>query len=96
MSTNTNVVVIDQNQQAPFGFVSVMIVCGFVALVLHFFWYIVAIAAIGLTGFIFWLLFRDQKLRNMELSVRADEQNSQYLAGDPRGIFGDNHEGSQQ
>lgn len=94
MSTNTNVVIVDQNQQAPFGFVAVMIVCGFVALVLHFFWYIVAVAAIGLTVFVFWLLFQEQQLRSREVSVRAQEQNSQYLAGDPRGIFGDfDHEG---
>lgn len=88
MSTNQNTIVIDGGQQAPFGFIPVLIVCGFIALVIHFFWYIVAVGTIGLTGFIFWLLWRDQQLRSRELLARAKEQDRQYLAGDPRGTYG--------
>lgn len=97
MSKQNTTVVIDQGQQAPFGLVQVMILCGVFAVIIHYFWQIVAVAAIALTVFIFWLLFRDQKLRSQELLARADEQNRQYLAGDPRGIFGDisHDEGSQ-
>lgn len=90
---NTNVVLVEQRESTPVGFVSVMILCGIVALIASYFWQIVIIAGLIFTGSVLWMLFRDQQLRAKELAVRADEQNNQYLMGDERGVFG---EGSQR
>lgn len=94
MSTNTNVVVVERSENAPLGFVGVFVILGLICVVVTYFWQIVIFAGLVFVGFVIWLLFRDQQLRNKELSARADEQNRMYLEGDQRGVFG--YEGPQR
>ncbi len=89
MSTNTNVVLVEQRDTTSVGALPVLILCGICAVIIAYFWQIVIIAGLSLVAFVAWLLFRDQQLRSRELSMRADEQNRMYLAGDERGVFGE-------
>lgn len=98
MKSFNNVVIVQQSAREPFnfGFVPMLICVGFLCLIINYFWQIVAVAAVVLVMFVFYLLFRDQQLRRRELAMRADEQNRQFLAGDPRGVYGVCDEGFER
>jgi len=97
MSSFHNVVVVEQQRDPiSIGIGPVLCLIAIIAVVATYFWQILAIAGVLFTGFVLWMLWRDQQLRARDLAVRADEQNRQFLQGDPRGIFGDEHEGFEQ
>lgn len=96
VNTNTNVVVVEQQgQPGVIGFFTFMLLAGIVALFIQY-WYIwLPVVA---TGFALWatrqaLMLEAQRKR--ALAARADYQHSLFCAGDPRGIYGDDYEGSQ-
>lgn len=85
MSANQNVVIVQQSQPQAFGFVALMIVCGIVALIIKYFWFIL-FAALILGGL---LMYYRSTLEPRRLAATAELQNKQYLVGDPRGTFGE-------
>lgn len=94
MNDNTQVVIVDQSEQMPFGLVSLLIICGFVALAIEYFWQLIAIAFIVYVAVHVYRRFKAEDARQRQLLADAELQNRQFIAGDPRGIYGDfDHEG---
>ena len=90
MSTNTNVVVIEGQREPTsitFGVVVVAII--FFGLVINYFWHILAILGLVFICLAVWRAESRTRRQQHALAARADHQNSQFLAGDPRGIYGD-------
>lgn len=96
MKNVQNVVVVQQREPVTVGLISMLLLAGVIALIIQYFWYIVILALVGFVSFVFWLLLRDHQLRARSIAVRADEQNRMFLAGDPRGMYGDFDEGLEQ
>lgn len=97
MNNVHNVVVVEQQREpANFGFVAALLLAGMVALLVQYFWHIVIVVGLILTVAVVHLLVQDHRLRAREVALRADEQNRLFLQGDPRGVYGDGHEGFEQ
>lgn len=94
MNTNTNVVVVGQ-QPTNFGAVALFFLIGTVCLIAQYFWCILAVAALVTVGLLAYRAMTLQARRERALAARADRQNRLFLAGDQRGIYGDDHEGPQ-
>lgn len=95
-SMNTNVVVIEQRQTPEFGFVALMIVCGIVALIIKYFWFILAGAALAVVLMLVWKSSQQLVARDRRLAAQAELQNRQVHTGDPRGTYGDFDEAHRQ
>ena len=93
----TNVVVINsQRDPINIGFFQVLAFAAFVGLVIAYFWQILVVAIVAGFGLMLWRSEMQHRRRELGLSSRADYQDRLYLEGDPRGIYGDGHEGPQR
>lgn len=94
VNTNTNVVVVQQcDKDVKIGLVSLMLIAGLIAVVIQFWWQIMIISAVFTALVWSFMRWREQALQQVELAARADQQHQWLMENDPRGIYGDSHEG---
>ena len=94
--TNHYVIVGAQPQPTNLGIGAVFGFLALIALIATYFWQIfLIVVAVGVC-LIAWLLLSDSRLKRDALAYDADRQNRLFIAGDPRGIYGDDYEGSEQ
>jgi hypothetical protein len=85
-----------QRRNGGCGFGGVFVLLVVLGVIVKFIWWILAaLAAAAMIAFVFYVVQRADKRRTAELArkaaiaARADEQHSQILAGDDRGIYGE-------
>lgn len=96
MSHVGNLVVV--NQQQPnfvFGPIALFWLIAVTCLVVDYFWWIAGGTAFLVGSYLLYCRLAATAQRDARLAAEADYQNQLFLAGDERGIYGANHEGSQ-
>lgn len=95
MKQQNNVVIVGQSGGVNIGFFSVLLLAWAVIIFFQYFWYILAGIAVVSIGALAYRAMWLQSRREHALRARADQQNRQFLEGDPHGLFGDFDEGPQ-